>query len=255
MAANAGSKKRKTLKNSTNGVSRKSAFMNFPPTLTISDNTQAEGTETVNLLLLRRNQQHLVSRLLPCCQEVSLYWHLELQMQAQRRHDYRSAVPVISGIVNVLQAKRRINTPPDMKRVITFDDVLAPVVQASFAQQKAQAAQREVLLMVPRDAVRIKYQTGAVEFPVPRLAVDAGAELHCLVHFRIRERFMPALVPSPSAKHAHPVIERLLEIHAETVLDGCPERMCGDIRRSRYPGKKIVHRFAITSHVGVIHKT
>src|SRR5260370_42220751 len=137
MAANAGSKKRKTLANSTNGVSRKSAFMNSP-NLTVSDNTRTEGPETANLVLLRRNQQHLVSRLLPRCQEVSLYWHLELQMQAQRRHDYRSPVPVISGIVDVLHAKRRINTPPDMKRVITFDDVLAPVVQASVAQQKAQ---------------------------------------------------------------------------------------------------------------------
>src|SRR5260370_24128075 len=255
MAANAGSKQRKTLENCTNGVSRKSAFMNFPPNLTISDNTQTEGTETANLLLLRRNQQHLVSRLLPCCQEVSLYWHLELQMQAQRRHDYRSAVPVISGIVNVLQAERRINPSPHVECVVGLDDIFTPVTQPPVAQQKAQATEREVLLMVSRDAVRIKYQTGAVEFSMPRLAVDAGADLHGLVHFRIRARFMPAFVPSPSAKHAHPVIERLFEIHAETVLDGCPERVCSDIRRSRYPGKKIVHRFAITSHVGVIHKT
>src|SRR5260370_6824217 len=254
MAANAGSKKRKTLVNSTNGVSRKSAFMNSP-NLTVSDNTQAEGTERANLLLRRRNQQHLVSRLLPGCQEVSLYWHLELQMQAQRRHDYRSPVPVISGIVDVLQPERRINPSPHVECVVGLDDVLTPVSQPPVADQEAQASQREVLLMVSRDAVRIKYQTGAAEFSMPRLAVDAGADLHYLVHFRVLQRFMPALVPSPSAKHAHPVVERLLEIHAETVLDCCPERVCRDIRRSRYPGKKIVHRFAITSHVGVIHKT
>src|SRR5216683_1358298 len=255
MAANAGSKKRKTLKNSTNGVSRKSAFMNFPPNLTVSDNTRTEGTETANLLLLRRNQQHLVSRLLPCCQEVSLYWHLKLQMQAQRRHDYRSPVPVISGIVDVLQPERRINPSPHVECVVGLDDVLTPVSQPPVAQQEAQATEREILLMVSRNAVRIKYQTGAVEFSMPRLAVDAGAELHCLVHFRIRERFMPALVPSPSAKHAHPVIERLLEIGAESVFDRRLQRMSRDFRLGRYPRKEIVHRLAVTSHVGVIHKT
>src|SRR5260370_1161839 len=154
MAANAGSKKRKTLVNSTNGVSRKSAFMNSP-NLTVSDNTQTEGTETANLLLLRRNQQHLVSRLLPCCQEVSLYWHLELQMQAQPRHDYRSPVPV----------------------------------------------------------------------------------------------------PYQSAKHAPPVIERLPEIGAESVFDRRLQRMSRDFRLGRSPRKEIVHRLAVTSHVGVIHKT
>src|SRR5260370_37570427 len=212
MAANAGSKKRKTLVNSTNGVSRKSAFMNSP-NLTVSDNTQTEGTETANLLWLRRNQQHLVGRLLPCCQEVSPYWHLELQMQAQRRHDYRSPVPVISGIVDVLQPERGINPSPHVECVVGLDDVLTPVSQPPVAQQEAQASQREVLLMVSRDAVRIKYQTGAVEFSMPRLAVDAGADLHFLVHFRIRERFMPYLLPSPSAHPTPTVLNRVSVIH------------------------------------------
>src|SRR5260370_16463953 len=66
---------------------------------------------------------------------------------------------------------------------------------------------------------------------------------------------MPALVPSQSAKHAHPVIERLLEIGAESVFDRRLQRMSRDFRLGRYPRKEIVHRLAVTSHVGVIHKT
>ena len=90
---------------------------------------------------------------------------------------------------------------------------------------------------------------------MPWLAVAANPDLRCLVHFRIRKRFMPAFVPSPPAEYSHPLIERLLEIGAETVLDRRLYWMSRDFRLGRYPGKEIVNRLAVTSHVGVIHKT
>src|SRR6266403_482911 len=167
----------------------------------------------------------------------------------------RLPVPVVAGIVNVLQSKRRINSPPHVECVVRLDDILAAVIETPIAKKKTGAAKRKVFLVVARNAVRNKYHTGAVELSMPRLAVCACADLRCLVHFGIRIGFMPALVPSPSAKHAHPIIERLLEIYAESVLDCCPERVCGDIRHGRYPGEEIVDRLAVTSQVGVIHKT
>src|SRR5882762_1480551 len=254
MVAATARKKRKTLPNSINRVSRKSTFMNSPSP-TLSDNTPKGRHRNGEPLLLRRSQQHLVSRLSPRCQEVSPYGQLELQMQAQAWHDYRSPVPVVAGIVDVLQAKRRINSPPHVECVVGLDDILAAVIETPIAEKKTGAAEREVFLVVTRDAVRNKYQTGAVELSMPRLAVCARADLRCLVHFSIRIGFMPALVPSPSANHAHPVVDLLFEIHAETVLDCCPERVCGNIRLGRYPGEEIVDRLAVTSHVGVIHKT
>src|SRR5216683_4964366 len=151
-------------------------------------------------------------------------------MQTQRRHDYRSPVPVVTRIVDVLQAERGVNPSPHVERVVSLNNVLAPVIEAPVAQKKALTSEPKVLLMVPRDPARNKYQPGAVELSVPRPAVPPGTNLRRLIHFGIGKRLMPAFVPSPSAKHAHPIIERLFEIHAESVFDRRPERVCGDIR-------------------------
>src|ERR1700674_5455638 len=176
-------------------------------------------------------------------------------MQSQCRHDHRSPVPIVSGIVDVLQAERRINSPPNMERVIRLDDVLAPVIKAAIAEKKTGATEREVFLMIARDAVRNECHTSAIEFSMPPLAVAAGADLRRLIHLRIGKRLMPALIPSPPAEYPHPVIQRLLETHAESVFDRCLQRMSRDIRLGRYPREEIVDGLAVTPHVGVIHKT
>src|SRR5712691_9909101 len=145
-------------------------------------------------------------------------------MKPQRRYDYRPAVPVVSRIIDVLQAKRREYSSPKMERVISLDNIFAAVIETAIAKQKAMAAEREVLVMIARDAIRNKNQTGAIEFSIPPLSVAAGADLRRLIHFRIGKRLMPAFVPSPPAEHAHPAIERLLEITAESILDRCLQR-------------------------------
>src|SRR6266852_8126515 len=109
--------------------------------------------------------------------------------------------------------------------------------------------------MIPRDPVRNKYQPRAVELSVPRLAVAAGANLRRMIHFRIRKRLMPPFVPSPSSKHSHPIIERLFEIDAESVLDRCLEWMSRDVRFRRNHREEIINCHAVASHVGVIYKT
>ena len=64
---------------------------------------------------------------------------------------------------------------------------------------------------------------------MPRLAFAAQANFHCLIHFRIGKRLMPALVPPPPAKRAHPTIQRLFKIQAKSILDRGMEWMRGDI--------------------------
>src|SRR5690349_20037613 len=154
-------------------------------------------------------------------------------MKPQRWHDYRSAVAVVARIVDVLHAKRRINPAPHVQRVIGLDNILAPVLETAVAQKKTLATEREVFLVVPRDAVRNECQTRAVKFPVPPPAPAANDYFCRLIHFRIGERFVPALVPSPSAKHAQPIIEWLLEVDAESVLDRRLDRMSRDVRFDR----------------------
>src|SRR5882762_1988113 len=106
-------------------------------------------------------------------------------MEPQGRHDYRSPVLVVARIVDVLQAKRRIKSPPNMERVISFDNVLAAVIESAVAEKKTGTTESEIFLVVSRDAVRNKYQSRAVEFSMPRLAFAAQANFHCLIHFRI----------------------------------------------------------------------
>src|SRR5438309_10655957 len=104
-------------------------------------------------------------------------------MEPQRRHNHRSPVSVVAWTVDVLQAKRRINSPPNMQRVISLDNVLATVTETPIAEKKTGATEGEVFLVVSRDAVRNKCQPRAVEFSMPRLAPAAEADFRRLIHF------------------------------------------------------------------------
>src|SRR5882757_5736528 len=176
-------------------------------------------------------------------------------MKAQRRYNHRPAVPVISGVIDVLHAKRREYSPPKMERVISLDNIFAAVIEAAIAEQKAMTTEREVSLMIARDGIRNKTYAGAIEFSIPSLSVSAGADLHRLVYFRIGKRLMLAFVPSPPAEPAHPAIKGLLEIAAGPILDRCSQRMSGDIRHSGPACQKVVDRFSIAAHVGMIDET
>src|SRR6267154_6759337 len=110
-------------------------------------------------------------------------------MKAQRRYNHRPAIAVISRVIDVLHSKRWEYSPPKMERVISLDNTLTAVIETAIAEQKATTTEREVSLMIARDAIRNKNQTGAIEFSIPSLSVPAGADLRRLVDFRIRERF------------------------------------------------------------------
>src|SRR6266850_7188669 len=110
-------------------------------------------------------------------------------------------------------------------------------------------------MVIARDSVRNKNQPRAVKFSAPSSAVSANSDLRRLVHFRIGKRLVLALVPSPSSEYSHPIIERLFEIGSKSILDRCLHWMSRDLRAGRDPGQEIFDGFAVTSHVGVIHKT
>ena len=58
---------------------------------------------------------------------------LKLHVCAQSRHDDRTAVAVIAGIVDVLHSRCDIDSAPHMQRVIRFQNVLAPVAEPAIA--------------------------------------------------------------------------------------------------------------------------
>ena len=57
----------------------------------------------------------------------------KLHMRPDRSHKHRPAVAVISGVHNVLSARRHINSPPNMRGVIGFQNIFPPVIQLSVA--------------------------------------------------------------------------------------------------------------------------
>ena len=140
----------------------------------------------------------------------------------------------------MLQIEGREDAAPDVRRVVTLDDILPPVVQLAIAEQESDAAERQILLVIPRNSIGNKCQSGTIQFSLPLRSLPASADLHRLVHFRVGVRFMLPFIPSPSRKEAEPIGERLFDIHAKSILDGGLQRVRGDLRgRGVSPAKKL----------------
>src|ERR1700688_5203426 len=146
-------------------------------------------------------------------------------MQAHGRNNHRSAVAVVTGIVDVLHADRWVKPAPKMQRVIGFLNSFTPVIEAAVTQQKAIAAQRQILLVISRNAIRSKSYSRAVEFSVPALAGRSRTQLHGAVHFRVSIGLMAAFIPAPAPENTEPIVEWVFEVCAEAVLYGGAQRM------------------------------
>src|ERR1700730_503254 len=57
----------------------------------------------------------------------------KFHVRAQARHDDRSPIAVVSGIVYVLHTGSHIDPAPDVHRVIRFNDVLPAVMEPAVA--------------------------------------------------------------------------------------------------------------------------
>ena len=75
-------------------------------------------------------------------------------MRPERRNYGRPAIPVISRIIDMLHAWRNVNPAPDVRGVIRLENIFAPVIQIPIAQQKTQASQPQLLLMVLANSIR-----------------------------------------------------------------------------------------------------
>src|ERR1700692_1289487 len=140
-----------------------------------------------------------------------------------------------------------------MERVIGFLNGFSPIIQTAIAQQKDVAAQRQILLVIARNAIRNKNATCAVELSVPALAGHPRAQLHGAVDFGVGIRLSAPSIPTPAAENTEPIIEWLFEVCAEAVLQGGAQRVGRYFRDGGATCKKAVDGFAVTSHVGMIH--
>src|SRR5260370_14757506 len=92
-------------------------------------------------------------------------------MSPQARYHHRPPVAVVTGIDDVLHSGSEIDSAPDVRCVIRFDDVLPAVVQLSVAQQEAVPAVCQVDLVILLHAIRDEGNAGTVLIAMPLRAI------------------------------------------------------------------------------------
>src|SRR5438128_1490111 len=71
------------------------------------------------------------------CREVA---RSEFLMEAKAGNPDRTAIAVVSGIVDMLQIRGSVNSSPDMSVVVGLYDILATIGEIAIAKKKAQPA-------------------------------------------------------------------------------------------------------------------
>src|ERR1700719_4469677 len=110
---------------------------------------------------------------------------LEFHVSPQARHHHRPPVAVVAGIDDVLYSGSDIDSAPDVRSVIRFDDVLPPVVQLSIAQEETIPAVCQIDLVILLDAVRHEGDAGTVLPAMPLRAIYSYALVEGRINFRV----------------------------------------------------------------------
>ena len=147
-----------------------------------------------------------------------LPWTLEFQMEAEPWNPHRAAVPVVTRVIDVLQIGSDEKAAPQMRGIVALDDFLSAVVQTAIAQQKAQPAELQVVLVIGGNSVGHKRYSGLVQFAMPAIPRPIRAHLDRVVDFGVGIGFMLALVPSPAAIGPQVMEKILLQVHAKAVF-------------------------------------
>src|SRR5215472_14461117 len=108
-------------------------------------------------------------------------------MRPERRYHHRSAIAVVSRIVDVLQAGRKVDSSPHVHRVKRLENIFASVGEMSVAEQESKPSRSEIVLMIFLDGVGHKRHAGAVLLAVPPRAARNQPLVEGLIDFRIRE--------------------------------------------------------------------
>ena len=133
MATKLKRKKRHTLKNCPNGAARKSTFMISPKFNYRRYYTNRWGPKPLSFIT--RTELGALREQASCGPAAHFFLpDLQFDVQSQHRHDYRSAVTIVAGIVDVLQSKRRVKSAPNVKCVVALHDILTPVIQSAIPE-------------------------------------------------------------------------------------------------------------------------
>src|SRR5262245_5825865 len=95
-------------------------------------------------------------------------------MKPAGSHRDRSAIPVVAGVVDVLQAGGRGPSSPQPRGVVRLDDGFAAVREAAVAEQETEAAEAQVLAMRFGQAVGHERDADLVLAAPPSVAGDVN---------------------------------------------------------------------------------
>src|ERR1700728_3951592 len=142
---------------------------------------------------------------------------LKLDVGAERRNDDGAAIAVVTGIDDMLHARREVDTAPHVRRVVGLKNIFASITQRAISQQESQAARREIVLVIFLDGVGHERDAGAILLAMPPCTLGPHTLRKGLVDLRVGERLGLTVVPSEAAEGGKIVSETLLEVDAEAV--------------------------------------
>jgi hypothetical protein len=169
-----------------------------------------------------------------------------------------AAVAVVAGVVDVLHIERVEHAAPGVVVVVAFDDVFAAVVEVAVAEQEAEAAEFQILLVVGLDGVGDDGEADLVDGAMPAGSGVVGAEFDGLVHFGVGEGLVLALVPAEAAGDAEILRDFLLGVVAEAVFERAEVLVEGDgghgdaVLRGVRAVEEVLDGFAIGAHVRAV---
>ncbi len=126
----------------------------------------------------------------------------EVDVHAHRFNQHRAAILVVAGVVDVLEIERVIDAAPGVQVVVALQNVFAGVVQFAVAEEKAEAAELQVVLMIFFDGVGDEGQAELVVGARPRAAGVVAAERDGLVDLGVGVGLVLAFVPADAGEDA-----------------------------------------------------
>src|ERR1700734_2609774 len=170
-------------------------------------------------------------------------------MAAHGSNPDRSAVAVISGIVDVLYVDREEKPLPRMPGVIALDDVLATIVQAAVTEDKTEAAISQVILVILLDGVTDEGGTDFIGRPVPACARIVAGNHYGLRVFGVGIGLFLVIVPAEARADAEILGDLLGVVPAEAILHGAEALNRDDVGPLGEAGEVILHRQSVVAHV------
>jgi hypothetical protein len=98
-------------------------------------------------------------------------------MHPDRLDQHRPAIFVVTRVVDELKVERIVDAAPRVQIVVALENVFAGVVQLAVAQQEAEAAKLQIVLVIFFYGVGDEGEAELVEGARPRSAGVVAAEL------------------------------------------------------------------------------